>query len=58
MSVRSVRRVHHDTDTDVPAGQRDEVIVSVEYSDGFGRVLQTRAQAEDTLFGDPTSAAG
>jgi RHS repeat-associated protein len=52
VSVRSVRRVHHDTQTDVPAEQRDQVIVSVQYSDGFGRVLQTRAQAEDTLFGD------
>jgi RHS repeat-associated protein len=53
VSVRSTRRVHHDTQADVPAEQRDEVIVSVEYSDGFGRLLQTRAQAEDTLFGDP-----
>ncbi|MDH6222813.1 SpvB/TcaC N-terminal domain-containing protein [Streptomyces pseudovenezuelae] len=52
-SVRSVRRVHHDTDTTVPAAERDGVIVSVEFSDGFGRVLQSRAQAEDTLFGDP-----
>ena len=26
---------------------------SVEYSDGFGRLLQTRTQAEDVLFGDP-----
>ena len=46
------RRVHHDTDTDVPAERRDEEIVSVEYSDGFGRLLQTRTQAEDVLFGD------
>jgi YD repeat-containing protein len=53
-SVTSIRRVHHDTETDVPAEQRDEVLVSVEYSDGFGRLLQTRVQAEDTLFGDPT----
>ncbi|WP_210570625.1 SpvB/TcaC N-terminal domain-containing protein [Streptomyces sp. GESEQ-4] len=52
-SVRSIRRVHHDTEPDVAAGQRDEVIVSVAYSDGFGRVLQTRSQAEETLFGDP-----
>ncbi len=57
-SVRSVRRVHHDTATDVPPEQRDDVIVSVEYSDGFGRVLQTRSQAEDTLFGDPTFGGG
>ena len=52
-SVRTTRRVHHDTATGVPAGQRDEVIVSAGYSDGFGRLLQTRTQAEDTLFGDP-----
>jgi RHS repeat-associated protein len=52
-SVRSTRRVHHDTEPDVPAAERDEVIVSVQFSDGFGRLLQTRAQAEDTLFGDP-----
>ncbi|MEV0220413.1 SpvB/TcaC N-terminal domain-containing protein [Streptomyces sp. NPDC050704] len=57
-SVRSVKRVHHDTDTDVPAARRDEVIVSVEFSDGFGRVLQSRSQAEDTLFGDPAFGGG
>ncbi|WP_405969330.1 FG-GAP-like repeat-containing protein [Streptomyces sp. NBC_00988] len=57
-SVRTVRRKHHDTDTDVPAAQRDDVIVSVQYSDGFGRLLQTRSQAEDTLFGDPTFGGG
>ena len=28
-------------------------VQSVEYSDGFGRLLQKRVQAEDTLFGDP-----
>ncbi|MHC3469375.1 SpvB/TcaC N-terminal domain-containing protein [Streptomyces sp. 7R007] len=56
--VRSVRRVHHDTDADVPAAERDEVIVSVEYSDGFGRILQTRSQAEDTLFGDAEFGGG
>ncbi|MFJ5304863.1 SpvB/TcaC N-terminal domain-containing protein [Streptomyces sp. NPDC088350] len=57
-SVRTVRRTHHDTDTDVPAAQRDDVIVSVEYSDGFGRTLQSRTQAEDTLFGDPAFGGG
>jgi hypothetical protein len=49
--VRKTARVHHDTDTDVPAERRDDEIVSVEYSDGFGRLLQTRTQAEDVLFG-------
>ena len=56
--MRSIRRVHHDSETDVPAEQRDETIVSIEYSDGFGRLLQTRAQAEDTLFGDPVFGGG
>ena len=28
-------------------------IETVEYSDGFGRLLQTRTQAEDVTFGDP-----
>ncbi|MBK6012831.1 SpvB/TcaC N-terminal domain-containing protein [Streptomyces sp. MBT53] len=57
-SLRSTRRVHHDTDTGVPADRRDEVIVSVEFTDGFGRVLQSRGQAEDTLFGDPQFGGG
>ena len=29
-------------------------ITKVEYSDGFGRLLQTRVQAEDVIFGNPT----
>ncbi|MFI9106144.1 SpvB/TcaC N-terminal domain-containing protein [Streptomyces fildesensis] len=57
-SVRTERRVHHDMDPDVPAAERGETIVSVAYSDGFGRLLQTRSQAEDTLFGDPTYGGG
>lgn len=58
VSVRTVRRAHYDTDTDVPPGQLDDVIVSVQYTDGFGRLLQTRAQAEDTLFGDAAYGGG
>jgi RHS repeat-associated protein len=53
ISVRTVRRVHHDTATDVPEPERGATITSVEYSDGFGRLLQTRIQAEDVRFGDP-----
>jgi RHS repeat-associated protein len=56
--VRSSRRVHHDTQTDINPDERDDVLVSVEYSDGFGRLLQTRTQAEDVLFGDPTFGGG
>jgi hypothetical protein len=51
-SGRTIRRVHHVNDADVPLPQRDEVIESIEYSDGFGRLLQTRTQAEDVAFGD------
>ena len=50
--VRTIRHCHHDTDTDVPLPKRDETITTVEYSDGFGRLLQTRTQAEETAFGN------
>ena len=56
--VRSIVRQHHVTETDVPLPERDETIETVEYSDGFGRLLQTRTQAEDVLFGDPSFGGG
>jgi hypothetical protein len=56
--VRSIVRQHHVTETDVPLPQRDETIETIEYSDGFGRLLQTRTQAEDVLFGDPSFGGG
>jgi RHS repeat-associated protein len=54
-SARTIRHVHHAADISVPASERDETITTVEYSDGFGRLLQTRAQAEDVIFGDATA---
>ena len=54
MFVRGICRVHHDLETDGPPERCDETISSIEYSDGFGGLLQTRAQADDALFGDPT----
>ena len=42
----------------MPLPERDATIETVEYSDGFGRLLQTRSQAEDVLFGDPTFGGG
>ncbi|NOT57510.1 MAG: hypothetical protein HOP18_23135 [Deltaproteobacteria bacterium] len=54
VSARTIKRVHHVNETDIPLPERDEIIESVEYSDGFGRQLQTRTQAEDLTFGDPT----
>ena len=49
--VKTIQREQHwqdDPDPDSPT------IVSKEYSDGFGRLLQTRAQAEDVIFGNQT----
>jgi RHS repeat-associated protein len=54
ISVHTIKRVHHVNENDVPLSDRDETIETAEYSDGFGRLLQTRTQAEDTIFGDPT----
>jgi hypothetical protein len=56
--VRSIVRQHHVTETDVSLPERDETIETIQYSDGFGRLLQTRAQAEDVLFGDPSFGGG
>jgi RHS repeat-associated protein len=53
VSVHTVRRVHHANEPDISPSERDETIETVEYSDGFGRLLQTRTQAEDIIFGDP-----
>src|SRR5262249_61983603 len=56
--VRTIRQVHHDTETDIPLPERDETIETREYSDGFGRLLQTRTQAEAVRFGDDTFGGG
>ncbi|MBN1254276.1 MAG: VCBS repeat-containing protein [Deltaproteobacteria bacterium] len=53
ISVRTLKRAHHINDSDVPLPERDETIETVEYSDGLGRLLQTRTQAEDVIFDDP-----
>ena len=59
ISVSTVRRVHHVNETDLDPVERDETIQTVEYSDGFGRLIQTRTQAEDITFGDtPFGDAG
>ncbi len=58
VSVRSKQYQHHDSDSDVPLPQRDETIETVEYSDGFGRLLQTRVQSEEIRFGDTTFGDG
>ena len=52
ISVRTIQREHHVHETDVSPEERDQTLESIEYSDGFGRLLQTRSQAEEVLFGD------
>ena len=56
--VRTVRHIHHDTELDVPLPEREETITTVEYSDGFGRLLQTRTQGEEVRFGDEHFGGG
>lgn len=56
--VRAIRRVHHDTERDLTMLQRDETIEAREYSDGFGRLLQTRTQGESVRFGDAHFGGG
>jgi RHS repeat-associated protein len=53
--VRTIRQTHHDTEKDV---EQDETITTVEYSDGFGRLLQTRTQGEEVRFGDEHFGGG
>lgn len=50
--VHTIVREHHDTETDVLLPERNATIETFQYTDGFGRLLQTRTQAEDVLFGD------
>jgi RHS repeat-associated protein len=52
ISVRTIWQMHHINESDVPQPEREQTIESVRYSDGFSRILQTRSQAEDVIFGD------
>jgi RHS repeat-associated protein len=56
--VKSTVREYHVTQTDIPLPKCDDTISTVEYSDGFGRLLQTRTQAETVLFGDQHFGTG
>lgn len=52
--VRALRRIDHDSD---PLASAD-TIEAREYSDGFGRLLQTRTQGEALRFGDADFGGG
>lgn len=54
ISVHTIQLVHHISETDVTDGdERNKTSETVEYSDGFGRLLQTRTLAEDDTVGHP-----
>src|SRR5262249_5723875 len=52
--VRTIRNIYHDTDPDDDGG----TIEAMDYSDGFGRLLQTRTQGEALRFGDADFGSG
>ena len=58
VKARTIRRIHHDGEANVIVSVRDESIETREYSDGFGRLIQTRTQAEDVVFGDALFGRG
>ncbi|HJR85266.1 MAG TPA: SpvB/TcaC N-terminal domain-containing protein, partial [Nitrososphaeraceae archaeon] len=50
--AHTIRLMHHLNESGVPLEEKDNTIETREYSDGFGRLLQIRTQAEDVIFGD------
>src|SRR5437773_3353414 len=58
ISVRTLRRAFHSSQTEVPLPERDDTLEKMEFTDGFGRLMQTRTQAEDVQFGPDVFAGG
>lgn len=54
----AIKRCHHDTETDVSLSERNKTVESHEYSDGFGRIIQTRTQGEEVRFGEARLGGG
>jgi RHS repeat-associated protein len=52
VSVRTTRRVYHVNQPLLDETLRDQTIVKVDYSDGFGRLLQSRIQAPSVIYDD------
>ena len=50
--VKTIKRIHHTNEKDVAVEDLDKTIDAVEFSDGFGRLVQTRTVAEDIIFGN------
>jgi len=56
--VRAIRQERHDSDATATADELKKTIETREYSDGFGRLLQTRVQGEELRFGDSIFGGG
>jgi RHS repeat-associated protein len=56
--VHTIRQIHHDTEPGLTTSELNMTIQSSEYSDGFGRLLQTRTQGEEVRFGDSIFGGG
>lgn len=56
--VRTTQREHHVQDDEAPPDTKDRTVVKVEFSDGFGRVIQTRKLDQDVLYGDASTGNG
>src|SRR5690554_1033813 len=57
ISVRKTVREHHINApylNSLPPEEQNATIASAEYSDGYGRIIQTRTQAEDIIYGNQT----
>ncbi|NEN25919.1 hypothetical protein G3O08_20720, partial [Cryomorpha ignava] len=53
ISVRKSVREHHVNSPYIsPVDEQNATIQSAEYSDGYGRIVQSRAQAEDVIYGN------
>lgn len=52
--VKTTQRQYHYYGPSPEFGDKEDTILSCQYSDGFGRLLQTRAQAEEIIYGDAT----
>lgn len=58
ISVRTIRHVNHDTEIGLSPAELNQTITSTEFSDGFGRLLQTRTQGNNVRFGDQVFGGG
>lgn len=52
ISIHTIRRVSHANDIVVETNQQEEKLETIEFSDGFGRIVQTRTLTDPIRFED------